>query len=188
VYDASSGALLKEIDVGSSIVAAPVTYAIDGEQYIAVMAAIGGAPLTYAPPPGSAAFEYGNSGRILAFKLDGAVTPLPPRLPAVAAMPKPPALEASPQRIAHGAALYAAYCRSCHRNSPRGAAPDLRRMTNHDLFQSVVRGGAYRSRDMPQWDDLLSVEDVEDIHAYVISEAQAAYQNEKSVNQPGVTQ
>ena len=41
-YDAKTGELLKDIDVGTTIVAAPMSYEIDGVQYIAVMAAWGG--------------------------------------------------------------------------------------------------------------------------------------------------
>ena len=45
VYDALTGKELKRIETGTGIIAAPVAYEIDGEQYVAVMAGYGGAPL-----------------------------------------------------------------------------------------------------------------------------------------------
>ena len=44
VYDAHTGEKLKEIFTGTGIMAAPVSYSLDGEQYISVMAGYGGAP------------------------------------------------------------------------------------------------------------------------------------------------
>lgn len=78
VYAADSGKLLKRIDVGTSIMAAPMTYRVNGVQYLAVMAGYGGGLLFLPFPPDSAAYKYGNEGRIVAFRLDGAVTPKPP--------------------------------------------------------------------------------------------------------------
>jgi hypothetical protein len=55
----------------------------------------------------------------------------------------------------------------------RGILPDLRRLdpASHAMFDSIVRGGAYSSKGMARFDDVLSPADVVAIHAYLIDEA-----------------
>jgi len=56
VYAADTGKVLKTINTGSHIMAAPTTYAINGEQFVAVQAGYGGTAITVGPiPPSSAA-------------------------------------------------------------------------------------------------------------------------------------
>ena len=58
VYAADSGKVLKVIKTGSHIMAAPMTYAIGGEQFVAVQAGYGGSAITVGPiPPSSAAAQ-----------------------------------------------------------------------------------------------------------------------------------
>ncbi|MEN9706116.1 MAG: hypothetical protein RLZZ393_1995 [Pseudomonadota bacterium] len=177
-FDEQSGALLHTLDVGTSIVAAPMTYQIDGEQYVAVMAGIGGGPLSFVPPAGSAADLRGNQGRVLAFKLGGGPTPKPALLPPAPPFPDPPPQTASADVVARGTGLFALYCGRCHANATtHGSTPDLRRMSadTHAAFKQIVLGGALRARNMPRWDDVLSDADAEAIHAYLVSIAWDAY-------------
>ena len=88
VYRADTGEKLHEIEVGTAIIAAPISYEIDGEQYVAVIAGFGGA-LNAALAPQIAATRFENYGRILAFKLGGGPTPLPPQRTAQP-VPEPP--------------------------------------------------------------------------------------------------
>jgi len=68
VLDAVTGEQLHSIDTGTSMMAGPMTYTVGGEQYVAIMAGLGGAAgQEYFP--GTAAYKYGNKGRIIAFKL-----------------------------------------------------------------------------------------------------------------------
>ena len=61
VYAADTGNVLKVIKTGSHIMAAPMTYSVDGVQYVAVQAGYGGAGFTVGPfPPSSAALRYEN--------------------------------------------------------------------------------------------------------------------------------
>ena len=179
VLDADTGAVLKEIEVGSSIMAAPMTYTVNGVQYVAVMAAWGGGGW-FAPHPTSAATKRGNQGRIIAFRLDGGAAPLPPELGPPPPMEQPPQQTASADVIARGMGLFRGSCGMCHANQPNGMTPDLRRMSagTHQAFQTIVRGGALRPRGMPQWDDVFSEGDVEAIHAYLVDEAWKAYRGE----------
>ncbi|HWK74874.1 MAG TPA: c-type cytochrome, partial [Povalibacter sp.] len=148
--------------------------------YVAVMAGLGGGGWG-APDPRSAAYRYGNQGRILAFKLDGGETPKPPLLPPVPPIPEPPKQTASAESVANGELLFTRHCAQCHANSPRSAAPDLRRMSKftHAAFSDILLKGALRPLGMPQWDDLLSAADVTDIHAYLISISQRAFAAEQ---------
>jgi quinohemoprotein ethanol dehydrogenase len=177
VYSDADGKLLKEIEVGTPMIAAPSTYMVDGVQYMAILAGSGGGGWN-TWMPGNAAAIKGNANRILAFRLDGGVTPVPPDLPPVAPIPEPPAQAGTAADVAAGAQLYAANCASCHNNAPRGAVPDLRRSAMLGAaasFQSVVRGGALQPRGMPGWDDLLDETQTEQIRAHLISITRLAY-------------
>ena len=68
--DARTGEELHRMYVGLSMMAAPMTYAIDGEQYVAILTGTGGGNGNdYVP--GMAAYDYGNAGRLVSFKLGG---------------------------------------------------------------------------------------------------------------------
>ncbi|HWJ69899.1 MAG TPA: PQQ-dependent dehydrogenase, methanol/ethanol family [Sphingobium sp.] len=170
-FDKASGTLLKEIDTGTSILAAPMTYKVGGVQYVAVMAAWGGGGYPYVPPY-SAAYKRGNQGRILVFRLDGGAVPIPPELPPLDVAPPAPkqAPGVTPATIAQGSNLFMANCALCHSNQPRSITPDLRRMSEgtHAAFKQIVLEGLLLPNGMPRWDDRLSAQDVDAIHAYLI--------------------
>ncbi len=173
VLDAATGRLLTSIQTGSSIIAAPMSYQVDGITHVAVMAAWGGGGWA-APDPGSAAYKYGNEGRIIAFRLDGGAVPLRAELPDPAPLPEPPAQTADAAQIAQGASLFAANCAICHPHTARTLSADLRAMTPaaHALFAQVVLDGLKVPLGMPRWDDVLTQADVAALHAYVIDVAQ----------------
>ncbi|MGA9631719.1 MAG: PQQ-dependent dehydrogenase, methanol/ethanol family [Candidatus Acidiferrales bacterium] len=180
-YDAKTGELLKDIDVGTTIVAAPMSYEIDGVQYIAVMAAWGGGGWSFAHPE-AASYQRGNEGRILAFKLDGGATPIPPLIPPPGPIPQPPPLTASAETVKHGGELFGAHCTMCHINQPGGLAPDLKRMSpeTHDAFNQIVLGGILKNAGMPPWNGVLSQADADAIHAYLISISWTAYKAQEA--------
>jgi quinohemoprotein ethanol dehydrogenase len=170
-FDKATGKLLKDIDTGSSILAAPMTYKVGGVQYVAVMAAWGGGGYPYVPPY-SAAYTRGNQGRILVFKLDGGAVPIPPQLPPLDAAPPAPkqAPGVTPAMIAQGQTLFFGNCALCHSNQVRSITPDLRRMSegSHQAFKQIVLEGLLTPNGMPRWNDRLNEKDVEAIHAYLI--------------------
>jgi len=180
-YDAATGKKLKDIDVGTTIIAAPMSYSLDGVQYVAVMAAWGGGGWNFAHPE-SAAYQRGNEGRIIVFKLDGGATPKPDLLPPIQPIPQPPPLTASAETVKRGATLFAANCATCHANQPRTGTPDLRRMTteSHDAFKQIVLGGALEKAGMPPWAGVLTPEDADAIHAFLISLAWDAYNKQQA--------
>jgi quinohemoprotein ethanol dehydrogenase len=172
-YAAHDGRHLRSIDVGTSIMAAPMTYVANGKQYVAVMAGFGGGGST-AFPPRSAAYTYGNQGRIIALALGGAAVPKPAPFiePPV---PAPPPREGSPAVIGRGEILYNRYCSRCHVFG-RGALPDLRRMSpaTHQIFYRIVLAGAYADKGMGRWDDVLSEADARAIHAFIVDQSWGA--------------
>lgn len=171
VYAADTGKLLKQIDVGSSIMAAPMTYRVAGVQYVAVMTGYGGGVLYEPFPQTSAAYRFGNEDRIVAFRLGGGPTPKP-ALFHEASPPSLPPRTANPQAVARGEVLYNRYCSRCHVFG-RGLLPDLRR-TQPALtpaFFEIVLHGADQVNGMGRFDDLLTRADAEAIQAYVIDQA-----------------
>lgn len=171
-YDAKTGKQLWEDYTQSGIVAAPISYSVGGEQYVAVMVGWGGA-LGLA---GGIAPLLGEKvgGRLLAFKLGGT-----DQLPAVAEpppLPKPPVQTASEEVITKGHQLYHTYCNVCHGMGAESAVlADLRHMTpqTHEIFNDIVLDGAYSGMGMVGFSDYLNQADAEAIHAYLIAMAHA---------------
>ncbi|MBV23580.1 MAG: PQQ-dependent dehydrogenase, methanol/ethanol family [Rhodospirillaceae bacterium] len=179
-YDAATGEVLHRIQTGNTIVAAPATYSIDGEQYVVVMAGWGGAVGGFYAP-GAAVEKYVNDGRILAFKLGGGAVPLPPEREPPAAILELPALTASEETLKRGGTVFRKACHKCHRNL-HGIYPDLRRMTpdKHEMFLEIVRGGLLQEGGMASFADSLSEEDAQAIHDYLIAAAIKARAAESS--------
>jgi quinohemoprotein ethanol dehydrogenase len=182
VYQADTGALIKEINVGTGIMAAPVSYEIDSEQYIAVLAGFGGAMAPLYPAE-SAAYRYQNYGRLLAFKLGGSATPLPPQRQALKT-PAPPDLQnPTPEVMQRGASLFFTYCVFCHGGQGEArlsAYPDLFRLNKsvHDSFQQIVHDGVLANNGMASFADVMNAQDVAAIQAF-LAEGQRALHNQE---------
>lgn len=175
VYSSDTGTLLKSVALGTSIMAAPMTYRIDGVQYIAVIAGYGGGDLSVPFPEISAAYRYGNENRIIALRLDGKTPPLPTEVTSVP-MPEPPPAFGSVLEVETGSVLFNRYCGRCHLFG-RGVLPDLRNLSapKHQIFSAIVRQGVLSAAGMGRFDDVLSEADVTAIHAYIVDEAWKAY-------------
>lgn len=132
----------------------------------------GGSPLY---PPNSAAFKYGNDGRLVVLKLGGGHVPLP-AVVTDAPFHEPPARRGLRETLEEGEVLFARYCERCH-GFGRGRISDLRRSTTatHNIFGDIVLNGAYVPRGMGRFDDVLTWQDLEAIQAYVIDQAWSAY-------------
>ncbi|HTR00991.1 MAG TPA: PQQ-dependent dehydrogenase, methanol/ethanol family, partial [Candidatus Acidoferrum sp.] len=176
-FNEKTGEEVLNLHVGTSIIAAPISYMVDGVQYIAVNAGWGGGGW-FAPHDSSAVIKYGNQNRIIAFKLDGVAVTLPAEASKIGPLPEPPvANDAKPETIADGKKLFSASCAICHANVDYGMTPDLRRMSKeiHDGFKGIVLYGARRYKGMPQWDDVLNETQADAIHAYLTDLAWQAY-------------
>ena len=178
VYQSDTGRPLTRLDVGTSIMAAPMSYSVDGEQYVAVMAGFGGGGAGVPFAPDSAAYKYGNDGRIIVFKLDGGAIRKPAALTEQPFAQPIARFGAAPQ-IAQGEVLYNRYCSRCHAMG-RGLLPDLRRLTPelHAIFPDIVLKGALLPLGMARFDDVLSPDDVTAIHAYLVDQAWVAFESQ----------
>jgi quinohemoprotein ethanol dehydrogenase len=182
VYAADSGKVLKTISTGSHIMAAPMTYTVGGEQFVAVQTGYGGAAIgSGSIPPSSAALKYQNVNRIIAFKLGGPAVPTPPaRIDA--AFEKPPAPVAQADSIRAGERMFVQECSRCHVFGP-SITPDLRKIApavSLSAFKDIVLRGAVAPTGMERFDDLLTDEDAGNIYAYLIDEAGKAYMQQQS--------
>ena len=174
VYQANSGKLLHELEVGTGIMAAPMTYRIDGEQYVAVMAGYGGNAIQFHTAE-SAAHRRANTGRILAFKLNGGKVPLPPErvIPAIQA---PPQRKYTAASVEAGQGLFFRFCAYCHNaylNPVRySLMPDLTNMAPevHEQFNTIVQKGTLSQFGMARFSDLMTADEVEAVHDFLTAE------------------
>jgi quinohemoprotein ethanol dehydrogenase len=182
VYAADSGKVLKTIPTGSHIMAAPMTYIVKGEQFVALQAGYGGAAITVGSiPPSSAALKYQNVNRIIAFRLGGPAVPTPaPR--AEAAFEKPPAPGANARQIQAGETMFVQECSRCHVFGP-SVTPDLRKIApalSATAFKDIVLRGAVAPTGMERFDDVLTENDADNIRAYLLDQADKAYTEQQS--------
>lgn len=175
-YDAATGKKLWGFDAQTGIVAPPVTYTVDGEQYVAVLAGWGGAyALSVDGDLIKRKAPVRSIPRLLVFKLGGTAK-LGPR-PDFADEPlDPPPSTATPQQIALGQAKYGRYCAVCHGPGAVGSTvlPDLRRrasLASADAWRSIVSEGT--GNGMAGFATSLSKDEIEAIRAYVIDRANA---------------
>ncbi len=175
-YRADTGELVWEFQTNIGIIAPPVTYSVDGEQYIAVIAGWGG---TFGLASGVPRHRDNvlTEGRILAFKLGGK-TPLPPISVAYIDIPQPPPMQTTPEQVAAGEAAYHQYCSVCHApgiTASGGGVPDLRysSASTHQAWDAIVRGGAYVGNGMASFAHVLDAAEAEAIRAYVIEQTKA---------------
>lgn len=183
IYDARTGKELWSADGGSAIMAAPIAYAVNGKQYISVLAGYGGASGLYAGeanwgPDG----PRHNKSRVLTFALGGTAK-LPPRPPSEVLNLNPPAQFADAATIQRGAERYAHSCLYCHASSAvgTGVLPDLRHsplLGSKEAWASVVRDGVLSDKGMVSFAADYSADEVETIRAYVIDRAQIEKQQE----------
>lgn len=173
-YRADTGTVMWEANIQTGIVAAPMTYELDGEQYVAVMAGWGGVALASGDARVSAAAQYANDGRLLVFKV-GATEELPQLALRDQSIPEYPEVEATEEQRRNGEIQYMSTCGLCHGALvvSSGVLPDLRRMSPavRDNFDEIVRGGMLSDNGMAGFGDLLSEQDVKDIFAYITSRA-----------------
>ena len=171
-YNATTGEKLWSFYAGLGIISAPMTYAVDGVQYISLLVGYGGSAGSGAPVMRHG-WKYGKQPRrLLTFSLNGD-KPLPDT--------PPPSMEVEPilvegfepvgAKVQRGIVMYHTVCAHCHGGmlAAESVAPDLRESpiaANFDLFESVLKDGILAQRGMPTYDDLTE-EDIEGIYHFV---------------------
>ena len=171
---ADKGEMLWESPVNTGIIAAPISYEIDGTQYVAVMAGWGGVGIPSGDARVVASAKYENHGRLLVYAV-GADEPLPDVALRNVDIPEQPPVTASDQELHEGGVLYMAHCGLCHGALAvsSGVLPDLRMMSEQTRknFEAIVVDGLLKDRGMASFGDLLSAEDVAKIKAYITKRA-----------------
>ncbi len=177
-YDARSGAEVWSFKTAAPVVAPPISYSVNGRQYITVLTgngSQGGGILA----TGNAAYrtDYTLPRRVLSFTLEGdASLPafvMPARVP-----PRDPDFTPEPGRVQAGAMAYANNaCLVCHGMNAigGGAAPDLRyssMILSADAFRAVVREGSLKARGMTP-SPTISDAELADIRHYLRALAQS---------------
>jgi quinohemoprotein ethanol dehydrogenase len=96
-------------------------------------------------------------------------------------VPQPPAQTASAASIQAGEIKFIEECSRCHVLGP-SSTPDLRRLGDglHAQFKDIVLHGLLASAGMERFDDLLSEQDVDNIHAYLIDQSWIAYREQQA--------
>ena len=177
-YDKETGERLWEFNTYTSMLAPPISFEIDGEQYVSVLTGSGGGDLFGGEPLPpieiQASLTYNNFGRLLVFKLGGKEKlPIPDVRDTT--IPEQTLADASVAQIQNGESNYNQYCAVCHGFVVKsaGGLPDLRKMTTgtHDLFNKIVLEGILGSNGMAGFADVLSEEEVSNIHHYVRARA-----------------
>jgi quinohemoprotein ethanol dehydrogenase len=172
-YDAENGTPLWQYQSDSAILAGPISYELDGEQYIAVAQGSGG---TVMLTIGEELMRNRvNQNKLLVFKRSdlekirsqqvAQESNLAPILPLGHKS------ESDPETIKKGEVLYGQNCASCHGISAKSnhIVPDLRYMSKqtHSDFIGIVLGGAYAHKGMIGFYETFDTGDVEAIHVFL---------------------
>lgn len=159
-YRADTGQTLWVTHTGSGVIAAPITYAIDGVQYVSVMAGWGGAFALVAGPAGLGAAR--GPGVLLTWAIPDAV-------------PTPADFESQITReggVAKGEKLYHTWCARCHGSAGVSSSrlPDLR-ASQQRLGEAFIQVSLHGLADtgMPAMKRYVDADEVAEIHRYLAS-------------------
>jgi len=172
-YSATTGKTVWTVDLGLGISAPPITYRLNGRQYLALLVGWGGAAAGLGQ--GLEGWAYGvHRRRLVGFSLEGKAEL--PKQPAPY-FPKPiviPGYKIDPALAEKGGSIWG-LCGSCHGGGmiAGGMAPDLRASgvpLAAPVFEQVVRGGAKVNRGMPSYPNLTD-EDLLALQHYIRKKA-----------------
>jgi quinohemoprotein ethanol dehydrogenase len=175
-YDAKTGKEVWGFDAGLGIIGAPMSYSIDGRQYVAILVGYGGTAAAYGHFM-DMGYKFGRQPRrLLTFALGGDKT-LPPKSPpdfTVHALDDP-TLMLNEADIAAGRAL-SVQCAACHGVGLQATGtpgPDLRESAialKIDSFATLLKSGALLDQGMPRFQELTD-DQIRQLHAYIRAKA-----------------
>ena len=171
-YNALSGQNLWESPVGTGIVAAPVTYEIDGQQYVSVAAGWGG---VYGLSERAA--ERVGPGTVFTYALGGQAP-----LPEFAEYPSGTlvaGVEYDPEQVEDGAGLYFSNCFLCHGMPGANSGGNIRNLgyiSAEELshLDTIVFDRSMVSQGMPDFTGKLHADEVDKIKAFIQGTVDAA--------------
>ncbi|KUR73007.1 alcohol dehydrogenase [Novosphingobium fuchskuhlense] len=174
-YTADKGQKLWSFPAQTGIIAAPMTYAVDGEQYVAILAGWGGVWDIATGVLANKAGAARNISRLLVFKL-GAKGELPAPPPMNQMVLDPPPFTGTTAQATHGGQLYGRYCAVCHGDAAvaGGLNPDLRHSAiigSAEALKAIVIGGQLHELGMVSFKSALKAPDAEAIRMYLVKRA-----------------
>jgi quinohemoprotein ethanol dehydrogenase len=185
-FDARTGKSLWHTDVQRGVSSAPISYAIDGRQRIALLVGWGGLMAVNNPAFQKHGWKYKGPGiRLLSFSLDGRASL--PAVPETRFSLRPADAGSAPIDAALAQEGYLIYhmasCAVCHgadAMSNGASAPDLRESQatmSLASFRAIVADGALLPLGMPMFNDL-SEREVRALHEYVRQQTKLARPSE----------
>lgn len=170
-FDARDGKELWSAPMGTGVIAAPVTYEVDGKQYVSIAVGWGG---VYGQS--ARASDRRTPGTVYTFALGGKEQ-MPPftqyQLNNLVG-----GVKYDPEHVAEGTGLYVTNCVFCHGVpgvDKGGNIPNLGYSASSTIehLDQFVFNGPYVDRGMPDFSGKLSTEQVEKIKAFILGTADA---------------
>jgi quinohemoprotein ethanol dehydrogenase len=174
-YDAASGKTLWRFDAKAPVVAPPISYSVNGRQYVTVIAGMGTSAGLFGPLLAKFGIDYRmQARRVLTFALDGKAV-LPPKIPYAPKAVRDPDFKADPEAAKSGEAIFNMRCAVCHGGGAiaGGTAPDLRTsnaILAEEAFDAILHDGMLVPNGMPRFEEL-SADDRAHIRQYLRTRA-----------------
>ncbi len=169
-YDATNGKQLWSYPTGNGVIAPPMTYELNGEQYVALMVGSGGGGQVSAPSllPKRPRLP----GRLLVFKIGGTAKAPDFVLPAEPEIDLTKVTTTGDPK--NGYVVFNNNCQVCHGANATGSwLPDLKRsplITTSADFNSVVMQGVKAHNGMVSFSRFLKPQEVEDVRAFLVGQ------------------
>ncbi len=177
-YAADTGKLVWSFQTHAPVLAPPISYAVDGRQYVTVLTGISGHTSLTGADLQRFAIDYRTMPRrVLTFALGGKAG-LPPRETPVMTPPDDPDYRTDEAAATRALMPYGQNCMTCHGFDAvaGGSGPDLRMSgipLSAEAFREVVKSGALVQNGMPKFGEL-SDQTIEDIRQYIRARASLA--------------
>lgn len=168
--DARTGQVLWTKNLGTGIVAPPITYLVDGVQYVSIAVGWGGVMGMF-----YRSTEQINPGTVYTFAI-GKNTEMPVFEKQAKKEYLTLPVEVTAAQVEKGGNLFEKYCSSCHTlgaNNPGGTIPNLT-YSHPDImgaFQQIVGDGIFLPKGMPKFGGRLSNEDISNIKGFILASA-----------------
>ncbi|MFT4566681.1 MAG: quinohemoprotein ethanol dehydrogenase [Saprospiraceae bacterium] len=165
IRDVTDGSILKQFDLRSGIVAPPITYLVDGEQYVTILVGWGGyMAKLYKHVPRV------HPGTVYTFKLGGAAE-MPEKMPAFEYPLTTLRDKATPERIGEGWNVFTQYCIMCHPSPGAGhtSTPDLARSPDgiFGSYDRILLEGTLASEGMPNFNGRITAQEIADVKSFI---------------------
>lgn len=175
-YAADTGKLLWSYNTSLGISGAPISFAVDERQYVAVVAGWGGSGAAYFGPLSPFGWQARlKRNHLFVFAL-GATAPAPEKVPPQQTQViTADDMTLVPGKVARGGDLFVRTCVACHGAGAvaAGYAPDLRAsalVLDPESFRAVVHDGLFLDRGMPRYEELNDAQ-LEELRQFIRAKA-----------------